>query len=458
MDCPWITFRVTLVALAVNPAAAVESMANLYVPDTPPLGAELSTATSAVPTVAISAALMAACNCVELTQVVVRFEPFHCTVATVPNSTSITLTGGTINVSGGESGVSCFISVSVKATATGALNNTTGPISANEGGTGATSNTASLTVTPALTVLPPTITQAFATNPGIGGTTALTFTITNPNASTTLFGIDLNDTLSGGLVVASPNGVGGTCITNGALVLATAGTNSLRLGLMLPASGSCSFSVNVSVANSGTQASNGSAVTATYDDGSGNLVGVTGATSSASFNVAPSVVTVNVTDSSFTVSAGQSGLIQLTIGSTGVLIAPITFGCSGLPTGVSCSFSPPSVGPTGLPATVKLTITTTPLSAAVRNGLWHAGWMLALVLPGIVLLPAMRRRAPKHWRWLGLTLLILLALMLCVSCGGSSTPPANPQGTTPGTYPMTVTASSSGSLAGTWNLTLTVTP
>jgi hypothetical protein len=86
--------------------------------------------------------------------------------------------------------------------------------------------------------------------------------------------------------------------------------------------------------------------------------------------------------------------------------------------------------------------------------------MFALVLPSIVLLPALRRRAPQPWRWLGLALLISLTLTLGVSCGGSSTPPRSiiQQGTTPGSYPVMVTASSSGSLAGTWTLTLTVTP
>lgn len=48
--------------------------------DVPPPGAGLETVTLAVPGLAISAAAMAAVNCVPLTKVVVRFEPFHCTV------------------------------------------------------------------------------------------------------------------------------------------------------------------------------------------------------------------------------------------------------------------------------------------------------------------------------------------------------------------------------------------
>ena len=47
----------------------------------PPPGAGLKTATSAVPTVAKSAASIVAVNCVALTRVVARVEPFQRTVA-----------------------------------------------------------------------------------------------------------------------------------------------------------------------------------------------------------------------------------------------------------------------------------------------------------------------------------------------------------------------------------------
>ena len=46
----------------------------------PPPGAGLTTVTLAVPADAMSAAVIDAVNCVLLTNVVVRLEPFHCTV------------------------------------------------------------------------------------------------------------------------------------------------------------------------------------------------------------------------------------------------------------------------------------------------------------------------------------------------------------------------------------------
>jgi len=47
----------------------------------PPAGNGLNTTTDALPTLAMSAAVIAAVNCVALTNVVVRLLPFHCTTA-----------------------------------------------------------------------------------------------------------------------------------------------------------------------------------------------------------------------------------------------------------------------------------------------------------------------------------------------------------------------------------------
>src|SRR5215472_1162864 len=54
-------------------------IASEIAPDRPPPGAGFNTVTSAVPTAAISEAVMAAVSCVELTNVVGRLAPFHST-------------------------------------------------------------------------------------------------------------------------------------------------------------------------------------------------------------------------------------------------------------------------------------------------------------------------------------------------------------------------------------------
>ena len=57
----------------------VPSIAKLKAADAPPPGAGFTTVTSTVPAEAMSAAVIAAVNCVVFPIVVGRAEPFHCT-------------------------------------------------------------------------------------------------------------------------------------------------------------------------------------------------------------------------------------------------------------------------------------------------------------------------------------------------------------------------------------------
>jgi len=104
---------------------------------------------------------------------------------------------------------------------------------------------AALALIPAPPPSSPTITKAFgAASIPLNGTTSLSFTITNPNPSTSLTGVAFTDTLPAGLVVATPNGLMGTC--DSGTITATAGSGSIMLtGATLAPSGSCTFSVTV---------------------------------------------------------------------------------------------------------------------------------------------------------------------------------------------------------------------
>ena len=177
-------------------------------------------------------------------------------------------------------------------------------------------------------------------------------------------------------------------------------------------------------------------------------------------DVTPPLITINSGSSSstLTLAAGQSGTMQFTLGSAGTLSALVTFSCQGLPTGAQCIFSPSSVSPTGLPATVTVTITTTRFGIVGRNG-FPSPWAFALVLPAVCLLPFASRRAKRRWLWIALGILLLLTLVLGVGCGGSSSSGITnaAQSTTPGTYPVTVTASSAGAVQGSMSFNLAVT-
>jgi MYXO-CTERM domain-containing protein len=124
---------------------------------------------------------------------------------------------------------------------------------------------------------PPTIAKAFggASLP-LNASTSLSFTLTNPNAAASLTGIGFTDTLPSGLVVASPNGLAGSC--GGGTITAVAGSGSVSLaGATLAASTSCNFSVNVTGTSAGAKNNTTAAVTSNE--------GGTGGTASASITV-----------------------------------------------------------------------------------------------------------------------------------------------------------------------------
>jgi uncharacterized repeat protein (TIGR01451 family) len=109
-------------------------------------------------------------------------------------------------------------------------------------------------------VAPSTIAKTFgAASISLGGTTTLTFTLTNPNATIALTGVGFTDTLPSGLLVATPNGLTGTC--GGGTITAVAGSGSISLaGATLAQSASCSFAVNVTGTSEGTKNNTTSAV------------------------------------------------------------------------------------------------------------------------------------------------------------------------------------------------------
>jgi hypothetical protein len=153
--------------------------------------------------------------------------------AAVAGGGTVSLSGGTIAASG-----SCTVSVNVMAVTEGIFVNSVSVTSTN-GGPG---NTASATL---FAATPPNLSKAFGELSILpGGTTSLTFKLTNPNHIVTLTGLAFTDTLPAGLVLATPNGLTGSC--DGGVITAVAGTNVITLvNATLAPQASCTFSVNV---------------------------------------------------------------------------------------------------------------------------------------------------------------------------------------------------------------------
>jgi len=127
-------------------------------------------------------------------------------------------------------------------------------------------------------VAPATIGAAFgASTLEVGGSTSLTFTITNPNSAVVvpslagraipngtagaLSGVGFSDTLPAGLVVATPNGLSSTC---GGTAGAIAGGATVSLvGGVLATGASCTVVVNVTAVTPGTQQDSSGQVSST---------------------------------------------------------------------------------------------------------------------------------------------------------------------------------------------------
>jgi uncharacterized repeat protein (TIGR01451 family) len=194
-------------------------------------------------------------------------------------------TGATIPARSGTTNGSCTVRVDVTATTAGPHNNISGNISSAESGTNnGPGGTASATLT---AILPPQIAKSFAPDPIVaGGTSTLTFTITNPNTDYALTGLAFTDTFPtspGLMTVANPltttNTCGGSLLDNAGGTLAAGDPGIQLTGGNISGGQSCSVSVNI------TAPANGS-----YSNTSGNVsaaVAGNGNTASDILNVVP---------------------------------------------------------------------------------------------------------------------------------------------------------------------------
>jgi uncharacterized repeat protein (TIGR01451 family) len=182
------------------------------------------------------------------------------TFAPAAGNTSISFSGGTIAASG-----TCTVTVNVTATTAGAKVNTTGNVTSTNGGTGNT-GTDTLTVVAAA----PGIAKAFSPNViAVGGTSTLAFTVTNPNAGTTLTGVAFTDSFPAGLEVAATPGATITGCGSPTFAPAAGNTSVSFSGGTIAANGTCTVTVNVSPTTGGAKVNTTGNVTST-NGGTGN--------------------------------------------------------------------------------------------------------------------------------------------------------------------------------------------
>ena len=155
--------------------------------------------------------------------------------------------------------------------------------------------------------------------------------------------------------------------------------------------------------------------------------------------------------SSLSVASGGSGSTVLTITPQNGFNSKVSFACSGLPVGASCSFNPATVTPSGSAVSTTMTISTAKKSASLlrpdRSGVPIVAFAIVL---GIFGFGRARRRS------LLVTALAMSGLGLLSACGGGGgTTGGGGGGSNPVTYTTTVTATS-GSLQQTATIALTV--
>jgi uncharacterized repeat protein (TIGR01451 family) len=323
-----------------------------------------------------------------------------------------------LNASGSYAAITLTVTVSVNVAP-----NITNTATVSGGGE---INTANDTASDSVIVIRPDLTIAKTHTGNFSpGETGATYTLTasNVGAGATVGAVTVTDALPAGLTATAIIGTGWAC---------TLDTLSCTRSDVLNAGGSyapITLTVNVS-ANVAPNITN----TATVSGGGEiNTANDTASDPTHTSLLEPRIITKA---SSLSVIAGSIASLDFTVES-GPAVGLISFSCSGLPIGASCSFNPASENkPT---ATVTMTVTTTPFSSSVvpfggnRMTLVDAVLFPLLGLAGLGLV----MKKGKQMR-LAMLLTGLLVLLIFAGCGGVS----RSQSTPAGTFPITVKATS----------------
>ena len=361
-----------------------------------------------------------------------------------PNTTSSTPTTTTLSASAAQitAGQTLTFSVAISA-ASGAT--PTGTITLLDGaaslGTAALSSGAASFSVPSLAAGTHTITASYAGDAADGASTS--------NAVS----IQVNGIASSVTLAATP----ATALTGQAISLTAAVTPAT-------ATGKITFMDGSNAIGSATLASgNGALAVSTLSAASHSLTAAySGDAMYASSTSSAVTITISAPvppDYGMTLSSGTLNISQSAPGSLTVSLTPkngfdasVSFACTGLPSGLGCSFAPSTLSG-ATPETTTMTVSATSSGQLMRA---PSGLFLALVAP----FPLFLLGLPGKSRAARCILLFAFALSLS-GCGGSSgttTPPQSTSSTTPqsATYNVTVTASGPSAPTHTQTFVLTV--
>ncbi|HTZ59001.1 MAG TPA: glycoside hydrolase family 44 protein [Acidobacteriaceae bacterium] len=155
-----------------------------------------------------------------------------------------------------------------------------------------------------------------------------------------------------------------------------------------------------------------------------------------------------LSSNTLSVAQGTSGSLKVSVTPENGFSASLSFACTGLPNGWSCSFSPSTLSGSAAQST---TMTVSAMNSS--QGLFApSGMILALVSPLSLL--------PFGWKSRTRWALIALCLLSLTGCGGSSSNNSNSttsQQGQPATYNVTVTASGASAPAHAQTFVLTMT-
>jgi uncharacterized repeat protein (TIGR01451 family) len=158
-----------------------------------------------------------------------------------------------------------------------------------------------------IVVSPPTIVKSFsAATVGLNQSVTLTFTVTNPNGATDLTGVNFNDNMPAGLIIANPDSLTGTCDPG----VITPGVNNINLvGGTILAGSSCTFSIDVLAVTAGTQVNTTDPVTSNE--------GGTGNTATATVSVETADLTITKTHTGNFVRPQTGATYTITVSNSG---------------------------------------------------------------------------------------------------------------------------------------------